>query len=185
MVGARVLPLPPQTVFERAMVVGVRIVDKLARYWNGGGNYLSASGRCLAFRTKQIKKFHIPDEVVNGDMYFYLENKRTGGVFARVKRAVVYIRCPQQLKDQIGPSSRYQYSRSEMITYFGPHIQSEYAVPKAVLLRAVIQEFLRHPFSALSYIAVYLYTRVKRQSRARAINPIWKVDISTKQVTAS
>ena len=182
MLGARFLPLEPVTFFESAMASLVRMVDYIGMGWNGKDNYLQASGRCLAFRTEQIKKFDIPENLVNSDTFMYVSNRKLGGSFARPDNAIVYIRCPQRMRDQIGPSSRYQYSKVEMIGYFGKEIAAEYKIPLLSLFAGFTQEFLRHPISVISYTGVFIYTRIRRQQKSKVVNPIWAVDASTKNV---
>ncbi len=180
MVGTRILPLSPETLFEESMTSMVRFVDKTTELWNNGKNYLSASGRCLSFKTKTLKKFNIRENIVNGDMYLYLENKRVSGEFVRSDKSIVYIRCPQSIKDQIGPSSRYQFSSTELKQYFNFDIQSEYNIPLTSSLKSIMYEVLLHPRSAILYFFVYLYTRLKRQP-FHTISPIWEIDVSTKK----
>jgi hypothetical protein len=180
MVATRILPLSPLTLFEKSMTSMVRIIDNIASRWNNGSNYLAASGRCLSFKTKTVKQFNLREKIVNGDMYLYLENKRLNGKFARSEKSIVYIRCPQSLKDQIGPSSRYQFSATEMTKYFSFNIQQEYIIPFNTFVISTILEFISHPVSAFLYTMVFGYTRLKRQP-FHSINPIWKIDESTKK----
>lgn len=182
MVGSRVLPLSPVNWFEAAMTSMVRIVDRTAGNWNNGTNYLAASGRCLSFRTSYLKKFRFQENVVNGDMYLYLENKRLGGRFKRSHQSIIYLRCPQSLKDQLGPSSRFQYSQSELTGYFDTNISSEYEIPMAALLKASIFEFLCHPVNFVMYITIFFYSRLKKQPISMVTNPLWNIDISTKGI---
>lgn len=182
MLGARILPLYPETLFEGSMTSMVKIVDAICRFWNNGRNYLSASGRCLAFRSSHFKKFILPHTVVNGDMYMYLMNKQLKGKFIQGTDAICYIRCPQKLKDQVGPSSRYQFQKEELQQYFKIDITSEYHVPLMAMIRAYFQVFLQAPIYTLLYILVFAYTRLIRQSKSIVSNPVWKVDPSTKQV---
>lgn len=182
MLGARVLPLEPQTFFESIMASMIRVVDRIGGHWNEKQNYLMANGRCLAFRTGHLKKFRIPEKIVNGDMFLYLENKRLGGTFMRPNEAVVYIRPPQKVKDQTGPSSRFQYSEQEMTGIFGPETAKEYRIPKLALFMGTLEEFLRHPISMGLYPFVYLYTRLKKQPQSKVTNPVWDIDTSTKQI---
>lgn len=180
MVGSRILPLTPVTLFEKSMTSMVRIIDRVSGKWNKGRNYLTASGRCISFRTKLLKKFIIREQIVNGDMYLYLENKRLGGEIMRAGKSKVYIRCPQSINDQIGPSSRYQFSETELKKYFDFDIKPEYHIPFFVLVRATITELILHPRSALLYFFIFIYTRIKRQPY-HTISPIWKIDESTKK----
>ncbi len=181
MVGIRILPLRPETWFEMTMTSMVRLVDKIAQFWNKGDNYLAASGRCLAFRTNHIKRFHIP-EVVNGDMYLYLENARLGGKFMRSEKAKVYIRCPARLGDQYGPSNRFQYSQQEMETYFSVDMKKLYKIPRLAIIRGVITEFLYHPVAFVGYLIIFLITRIYRIPAKDVMKTVWDADASTKKV---
>lgn len=180
MVGIRIFPLPPVTFFESAMTSMLRIVDSIAQKWNKGDNHLSSSGRCLAFRASHLKKFRIPQTIVNGDMFFYLENKHLGGKFKLLKNAKVFIRCPQHLKDQVAPSSRYLYSKEEMENYFEASLENEYKIPKAVILLALVEELANRPVSTVTYLIIRIYTFIFRQPKKIVSNPVWKVDASTK-----
>lgn len=183
MAAAGVLPVVnSQTVVEGAMASNIRMVYNTAKSWNGGDNYLAASGRCLAFRMSLFNKYRIPEILVNADMYFYLENKRLNGKFAMLRTAKVYIRPPQKLKDQIGPSSRFQYQKEELRKFFNFNYDNEYKVPLAAVLQATFREFITHPVGFLSYLYVFAYTRLKKQSSKTVANPVWAVDTSTKKM---
>lgn len=184
MIGARVLPLKPATFFESIMASMVRLVDRMGKYWSDGDNFLRASGRCMAFRVKHVKKFRFPEAIINGDMFAYLENIRLHGVFTSLKNAKVYIRCPQKMKDQLGPSSRYQFSRDEMKGFFSFDVTNQYKIPLTVLARAFTEELFAHPVQILLYILVFIYTRLNRQSTVAVTNSIWNVEMSTKKVVA-
>lgn len=180
MAGIRILPLEQKTFFESAMASMLLIVDNISGYWNGSDNHLSSSGRCLAFRVKQLKKLRMPHGVVNGDMFLYLENKRLKGEFKRLDKSFVLIRCPQRLKDQIAPSSRYLYSRKEMQAFFHHNLDSEYAIPLLYTIKSFIKVFFRRPLPTAYYLMIRVYTFIFRQTESEAGNPLWKVDFSTK-----
>lgn len=181
MVGVRILPLPPKAQFENAMASMIRIVDRIAGLWNNGNNYLSASGRCLAFDTKFLKHLKIP-EIVNGDSYLYLANKRSCGRFIRSDKAKVYIRAPRSFNDQIRPSSRYQYQRMEMEKYFHENLEQMYKIPLGVLFRAIVDECIIHPFATFHYLFIRLLTRLMRKSAKSIMKPVWNPDRSTKNL---
>lgn len=182
MASIRILPLPPVTFFESIMSSMLRIIDKIGLNWNNGDNRLNASGRCLAFKTSQLKKFNLLESVVNGDMYMYLENKKLSGKFKLLKNAKIFIRCPQTLKDQLGPSSRYQYQKEEMEKYFNGDLDREYKIPLSAIFKAVLTEFFWHPVQTLLYFIVFAYTRIRKQQKSLVANPVWQVDLSTKKV---
>ncbi|MBI2012268.1 hypothetical protein HYS91_05905 [Candidatus Daviesbacteria bacterium] len=180
MVGARVLPLKPITFFESVMGVMLRAMDRIITTWNNGDNYLMANGRCLAFKTSFLKKFRITDRLINTDAFMYLENKYLGGKFRPLKQAKVYIRTPQSIKDQEGPSSRFQYSKEEMSEYFARDLTKEYKVPLNILFMAALKEFANNPVHFFAYVLVYIYTRLKKQPKQKALKTLWKIDESTK-----
>ena len=181
MVGSRVLPLKPQGLIERGLATMVRLVDRISRLSNTGDNYLAASGRCMSFRTHHVQQFRFITHIVNGDMFYYLENIRLGGKFAQADDSRVFIRCPQNMKDQMGPSSRFQYSRLELTKYFDMPIESYYQIPLFVVIRAVCIEFVLHPIAMAIYVYVFFISRWFRKPPTSVLNPLWKVDVSTKQ----
>lgn len=180
MLGVTISPLPPETRVEQGLAFMVRQIRRIGSLWRGGDNYLMASGRCMAFRTSHLKKMRVPEKVINGDMFFYLENKRLNGSFAYIPQAEVLIKCPQTLKEQLGPSSRFQYSLEEMQTYFAFSVESEYKIDPRALIRGSIEGFLNDSVGALYYVYIFIYTRLKKQARKVTTNTLWKVEVSTK-----
>ena len=182
MVSTVIEPLPPKTFVESVLSAAVRIPFRIAKMWNGGDNYLSASGRCLSFRTNLIKKFRIPADMVNGDAFLYFENKRLGGKMCHAIRSVAYIRQPQTVRDQIGPSSRYQIQQDELASYFDVDLTPEYRIPFFVGFSASAIELFRHPINTAFYLPLLAYTRIFRQPVKKAYNPLWDLDHSTKDL---
>lgn len=182
MVSTTILPLSPVTFFESIKTLETRIHNKITKKWNHADNYFASSGRCISFRTKHIRKFRIPETVVNGDTYLYFENKRLKGVHIHQSLAKVFIRCPQRLKDEIGPSSRYQYSQQEMAKYFDYDLKKEYEIPRRVLMQSFFEELISHPIKTTFLVSVGLLLRIKRQKVSVVSNPVWKVDVSTKKI---
>ncbi len=183
MAAAGVLPKEPSETFvERGMAANIRMVYNMAKQWRKGDNYLAASGRCLAFRMNHFKKYTIPEYLVNADMYFYLENKRLGGKFAMIPDAKIFIRPPQKMKDQVGPSSRFQYQQEELKKFFQYDFSDEYALPQSILIKEILREFITNPLGVIAYGYVFAYTRLRKQSKKKVVNPVWDVDASTKKI---
>ncbi len=183
MAAAGILPNPnPETWVETGMASNIRMVYDMAKRWNDGDNYLAASGRCLAFRMSIFKQFRIPDKLVNADMYFYLENRRLGGKFCMVPDAKVVIRPPQRMKDQIGPSSRFQFQQEELSKIFPEDLSKYYAIPISILLTAMFKELFKPPVGIIPYAWIYIVSRILRQPVKIVSNPNWNVDVSTKKM---
>lgn len=175
-------PLESNSLVEGAINVGTNIVNRIARKWNKGDNYLSVIGRFEATRTNWIKRyFELKDDVVSSDQYIYFENRRNGGMYKYLPLVSVYFRNPQSLEEHLRKSSRFQHSETEMSTYFG-FVSTDYKIPLLIFLEATIREFLTNPFLFLLYICISLYARFFKISLKESLNPNWQVDTSTKRI---
>lgn len=173
-------PLKSDSIVENAISVGTHIVNRIVKTWNKGDNYLSVIGRYEAIRTDWIKKyFRMDEDVVSSDQYVYFENKKTGGKYKFLPNVAIYFRNPQNLKEHLRKSSRFQYSKQEMSKYF-QQIEAEYKIPTAVALKAIVAEFIDEPFYFIIYLLTLVYTRLFRLASKRSLNAIWQIDMSTK-----
>jgi len=180
-VVTRVKPLSAKTLLEKIIEIGVQGTYKVGEQWRGGDNYLLANGRCMAFRTKHLKKMNVLEGVANLDAYLYLENKRWGGKFKYARRAIVNNKSPEIMDEHMHQSSRFQNSRQELEKYFRD-LEAEYKIPTIVYIKAGFLEFLANPFFTTLYIFLFAYSRLKKQNTKKAIDPLWKADISTKKI---
>ncbi len=163
--------------------MGVRGTHKIGDGWRDGDNFLLSSGRCLAFRTKFIKKFKIPEEVINSDAYLYFENKRNGGKFKSLSDAVVYNKSPQTLDEQLKQSRKFQYSLEELTRYIDIDPSKEYAIPKLISIRAYLTELVKHPLATVGYLSLFLYTRTSGKNMYSNAKRFWETDKSTKEAS--
>jgi len=180
MVSARLYPLPAKTYLESVIEVGARLTHKIGDNWRNGDNYLISSGRCLAFRTKFINKYKIPEEVINSDAYLYFENKRKGGKFLALTDAVVYNKSPQTLDEQLKQSRKFQYSKEELAKYANKDLSKEYKVPKLISIPAYLEELVKHPLATIGYLSLFLYTRIAGKNMYSNAKRFWETDKSTK-----
>jgi len=180
MVSARLFPFPAKTFLESAIEVGVRLTHKIGDAWRNGDNYFLSSGRCLAFRTEFIKKFKIPEEVINSDAYLYFENKRRSGKFLALTDAVVYNKSPQTLGEQLKQSRKFQYSMEELAKYANKDFSKEYKVPKLISIPAYLEELVKHPLATVGYLSLFLYTRIAGKNMYSNAKRFWETDKSTK-----
>lgn len=180
MVGARVMPVTAETIFESAIGTGVRMVHYIGDNWKNGDNYLLASGRCLAFRSDTAKKLNIPDAVINSDAYLYFENKKTGGKFSAAREAVIYNKSPQKLSEHIKQNKKFDYSKSEASHYLKADLSDEYAIPKNLAFKAYIRELVQSPLAAIIYLPVMLYAKLQKNKFIN-VERFWETDVTTKR----
>lgn len=183
MISIPYTPLRASNLFESIINVGTHIANNIVKHWNNGDNYLSCIGRFMAFRTKTLKKFRMPN-IAASDNYYYFENKNFGGKFEYVDTAAVYFKNPQNMREHMRKSSRFQHSQKEMSRYFGD-LSKEYKTPKTALLKAIILEFLKNPILTTLYLFIFAYTRLLKLQPKKVLNPIWEVDVSTKKVVSN
>ncbi len=180
MIATNVIPIQPKTLIEKVIFTGVEYTKNITKKWNNGDNYLLANGRCLAFRVKFLSKFRIPLTIVNGDGYFYFENKRNGGKCKYAHHAKVYYQIPSNIKEHLNQSSRFQYSKIELQQYFKEMLKNEYKIPFNVLFLEYIRIFLKYPFYTFGYLLLMGYSRIKKRKQTSSLNPLWDIDLSTK-----
>lgn len=180
MIGTNIQVHPPATRSERITSVGSRMVEYIGKHWRSGDNYLMSNGRCLAFLTKKLKTFRMPEKLVNSDAFFYFENKRLSGKFTYLAEAIIYNKNPQKYREFVRQHQRFSYSAEELLPYFSTDILAEYHIPKWALLRAFVTEWFHHPISTPGYVALMLTAAFHPLSQ-EAKTPIWKVNTSTKQ----
>ena len=182
MVGAKILPIPAKTFFEKIIETGIKVNYFTGKNWENGDNYLLASGRCLAFRTTHVKKLNIPDEVINSDAFLYFENKRKNGRFLAVDTAIVYNKSPQNLKEHLKQSKKFQYSQEELSKYQKIELAKEYSVPKSLMAKVYLSEFLINPIYTSLFILIYIYTRTMGRNMYSGATRFWTTDVSTKKI---
>lgn len=182
MVGAKILPTPAKTFFEKIVEIGIKINYLTGKNWENGDNYLLASGRCLAFRATQAKKLNIPDEVINSDAFLYFENKRKSGRFITVDTAIVYNKSPQNLKEHLKQSKKFQYSQEELSKYQKIELAKEYSVPKSLMVLSFLRELLKSPIYTICFMFVFVYTRLLGRNMYSGATRFWSTDVSTKKI---
>jgi hypothetical protein len=177
-------PVNTTNFVESVINSGTNINNRIAQNWNEGDNYLSVIGRLLAFRSAWIKKsLFIPDDLVSSDAYFYFENKRKGGIYDFLSDTKIIFKNPQNIKEHLRKSSRFQHSKLEMSKFF-TDISNEYAVPKIVALKSLTLELMSNPISTSFYLLMYIYTRFAKLKPSVILKSIWDVELSTKKVIA-
>jgi cellulose synthase/poly-beta-1,6-N-acetylglucosamine synthase-like glycosyltransferase len=180
MAGAYVVSTKASTFFERVIEVGVTVATSIGRKWNNADNYLLANGRCLAFRTENIKGWRLPANVVNGDGYLYLENIRHKGTFVFVPNAIIINNNPQNIREHLNQSVRFQHSQEELSAYFSS-IKKYYQIPRSIIIDVVRESFFNNPFFTSAYFFIFVYSAIAKRFMSAAVNPFWQEAISTKR----
>lgn len=182
MIGGRMKSKSPEKFMEKIVDVSVEGNYELGKLWRNGDNYLMASGRLLAFRADFVKKFDIPDEVVNSDSYLYFENKRKGGKFMFLSDAIVYNKAPETLKEHLKQSRKFQISQKENEKYAKVDLSEEYSISAGAKLEALAKMLVKRPAWTIFYILTNVYTRIAGKNMYKDAVRFWETDKSTKKV---
>jgi len=180
MANANVMPMRAETIIEKVQYSGTRIGKYIAGRWNFGDNYLSANGRCQAFRVEWAKKLEIPEEVINSDAFAYFRNKRLGGSYEYIQDAVVYDKSPLFIAEYVKQNKKFQYSVNELERYLGDKVRREYSPPVTVRLMAIFKEGVCHPILFGMYMILRIYM-VFLPNTFQQAKRFWATDISTKR----
>lgn len=181
LISIRNQPVKATSLFEEIISVGTNTAARIAKHWNNGDNFLSVIGRFEAARVPHLKKFRMPIQIATSDAFLYFENKRLGGRYEYIPEASVYFKNPQNMKEHLRKSSRFQFSKLEMSKYF-KNLDEEYNVPLFVQLRAIFEQFIKDPIKFTLYIVVLIYTRIMRSKPKDVLDAVWEVDLSTKKI---
>lgn len=175
-------PIKPTSFFESCLNIGTNIANRIAKYWNNGDNYLSVVGRFMIFKTDFLKKnIKLEDSVATSDAYYYFATKRAGGKYEYLPEVGVLFKNPQNMKEHLRKSSRFQFSKLEMNRYF-KGLDKCYKLPKIIAIRAMAEEFILHPLRFIGYMGIFAYSRILKMKPSYVLNAVWEVDLSTKKV---
>lgn len=175
-------PAKATNFFEGCLNVGTNVANRIARYWKNGDNYLSVVGRFMIFRTDFIKKnIKLKESIATSDAYYYFATKKAGGKYEYLPEVGVLFKNPQNMKEHLRKSSRFQFSRDEMKKYF-QKLDESYKLPKITVLRAMLEECFASPIKFICYLGIFGYTRILKMKPSYVLNAIWEVDLSTKKI---
>lgn len=186
MCGGNSQPVEPKTFTEKAVNCTFQVYQPLRKEIRGGNNKFSADGRLLAYRRDLIKQIYIPPDMIANDAFTFLKCLILGYQYRYVENAVVYFRLPQTLFDQVKQVTRFKASRLRMYRYFPPElVKKEYDIPKIILLKYKLAQFLKHPVLCSYTFVVNLYCAFKSRSKERSLNALWDIARSSKSLFPS
>jgi glycosyltransferase involved in cell wall biosynthesis len=175
--GINASPLAPQTSFERVIEAGVMVMKEVAKQWHNGNNYLAFKGCFLALDGKFARSISMPSSIVNNDAYLYFAAVQAGYSPAYLDKSKVYYRSPMTLADHMKQSSRYQSSENELRKHFTLDWDHHYKIPATVMLKSMMSSLLARPIGVLSYMGIFFYSKMNKQSNIRST---WSIAKSTK-----
>lgn len=175
--GVNALPLPAETKFEQIIETGVFIMKDIAKSWNNANNYLSFKGCFMVLDGILARSIHMPARIVNNDPFIYFSAIEMRYAPIYIDSSKMYYRSPMTLADHIKQSSRYKGSREELEKYFQLDWDKQYTMPVAIVLSSILKSLVSRPLTFFPYIAVNIYSQIKRQTKLKST---WSIANSTK-----
>ncbi len=181
MSGGNPVPVPGTTFIERAVNYTFDTYAPLRRILRDGNNIFSADGRMLAYKKEFLKNIQIPITMIGNDIYTYFCCLALGYKYVHVPSAIVNFRSPQSIKDQIRQNTRFLSARERMLDYFDKKLViREFYIPRGLLFRLRIKEFVKHPFSCMVIFMINTYCRFRAGLVGSQMTALWKMAVSTK-----
>ncbi len=161
LVSVRRKPFVSGKMFETIINFSVYLKQDAFVRWKRGNNLYLCCGAARSLSRKFYKNFQWP-QIVNEDSYSYLECIKKGLKFVYQPNTYFIYKSPDNFKDHLKQSVRFQHSREELIKYFDERIISnEYAIPKIYFIYATVKYFIKNPFVFSMYIAVLIISKIK------------------------
>jgi len=181
MCGGNPKPVKGKTFTERAVNCTFEAYVPLRSELRGGNNVFSVDGRILAYRKEIVKKIVVPVDTIANDAYTFFRCLELGYKYKYVATAIVNFRSPQSLRDQVRQNTRFIAAPMRMGRLFDKNtVLREYFVPKSLLMKYMIKQFIKHPVMCSYVYLINTYCRFKANKNEKKLNAKWAVALSTK-----
>ena len=178
--GFNTTPVPGRTFVERSLNSSIRIVETVRRHWNNGLNFLGYRGSGIMLAKTLARSLKLPQNLVTDDAFYFFSALAAGYTPRYRPDLRIYYRSPSTIRDHLKQSQRFKYLAVELHDLIqSPRAQACYHLPTSILLRATVEELLRHPLETISYIAINAYTKISAHRRP---DTAWNVVSSTKKL---
>lgn len=147
MVVGQIVPLSPLNFYEKILYHGTIIKWKIFNAWKSGNNlYMSGGHAMKAIPRKYAKKLSWPSDVPE-DSYIYLIMRQMGVSIVKNSKAKIYMQNVHTFQDRIRQCKKFQGGKKSLVQYFSKSlIKSEYNIPKYLIAKIVLEEWLVNPF---------------------------------------
>jgi glycosyltransferase involved in cell wall biosynthesis len=178
-VAGNAQPLPSQTLIEEAVNNFVYSLNFMKNRINRGNNIYSVRGPIVALSKDFAKKITLPINVPD-DRYLYLKCLQLGFNFSYSKKALVFYRSPQTIKDQINQGFRFLKDKENLYMHFeSQELDKQYFIPFKLKIGMLLFQVFRNP---LAYLTMkFIHLQVLR-NRKETQNHKWQMVLSSKKL---
>ena len=181
LVGGNPQPTKAQTFIEKGVNATFQAYSPFRTILKNGNNAFGCDGRILALSKVFANAVAVPENMIANDAFLYFSCITKGFAFRHVREAQVWFTSPRNIKDQIRQNKRFIASHYRLERIFGSIVPAEYRVPKFLLYKLQLKEFIKAPFSSLSVFLINLYCKIRAKRDERKMNAKWLMAHSTKE----
>lgn len=186
LVGGNPQPILAKTLIEKGVNSTFRAYDSLRILLKNGNNAFGCDGRVLALSKAFMNIVVVPEKMIANDAFLYFSCIMKGFEFRHVREAQVWFASPKNIQDQIKQNKRFVASHYRLERIFGSVVPAEYRVPKLLLYRLQLKEFLGAPFASLTVFLVNVYCKMLAKREEKNMDAKWLMAYSTKEkITAT
>lgn len=183
MTGGNSKATKTETLIERAVNCTHDAYTGMRERIRNGNNIYTATGRLIATRKEAYHGLKVPQDTISNDHFVYFSVITKGFEYRYAKKAVVYFRLPQTLKDHIKQETRFSSAEHFMKRYFPVElVNREYAIPPAEFLRSTIEQFIKHPLLTIIIFFINDYCKLLAFFAKYKTTALWDVVYTTKVI---
>lgn len=183
MCGGHPIPAKGRTFTEKSINLTFEVYAKLRSEVRGGNNKFSVDGRLLAYKKALVKKITVPTDMIANDFYTYMCCLTSKFEYRYVKSAVVFFRSPINLRDHLRQNVRFESAALRMKKHFPESlVDQETHIPRHLLIKNTVLQFLKNPFMGIYIFAVNQYCRLQAKRKESRLSAVWDMAESTKRI---
>jgi hypothetical protein len=181
-VGVRV-PILAKTIIEEIVTYIERIKVSTYEEWKKGHNVFIIYNQPLKAISKEFAlKLSWPRDSLE-DMYAYLRLRELSLRMIRRKKAAVFIRNANSLKDYINERRTLFTGIKNTIKYFSADlVKREFKYPKYILLKYYFRSIFERPLLVIGYLYIKIVVSYALK-RKKEFSPLYDPNNSTKNLS--
>ena len=186
MTGGNSIAAKTETLIEKAVNCTHDAYTRMRERIRNGNNIYTATGRLIAERREAYQNLKVPHNTISNDHFVYFSIITKGFEYRYAKKAVVYFRLPQTLKDHVKQETRFSSAEHFMKRYFPTDlVDREYEIPRSEFYRSTFEQLIRHPFLTTVIFFINAYCKLLAFFAQYKTTALWEVVYTTKVIKHS
>jgi len=185
LIGGNPQPFKGKTFVEKSGISAFNGYSNFRYSYKNGNTKYTCDGKLMLLTRDFVNSIKFPKSVKNMgnvDIYLYLSCIENNFAYRFAKNAKVLFQYPATTRDYVNWVTRNNSNAELLEKRFGGLVDREFYVPKGLLYKSLIQEFLKNPLHSLSIYILGLYCNQKAKRVSRNFSAMWEPVNSTKNL---